>query len=393
MSEIKNPNSLSRSDEIKRGNYDIVDSRVDQYRHLEKPLRINSQKLVDELHAGESSIIIELFEVDTSRFSGEILRFHNGETVQGDIVFHSKTYKPFPFEISDFEVKGDGSMPRPKISLANVDGYISMLLREKNDFVGLQVTRIRTFLKYLDAENFVDNINPFGSPDHTARFPDDVFIVNQKTEESKESVTFELVSSLDLEEANVPTRIMYSHHCPWSYRGIGCSYGSMDMSSSQYWAHGKAEDRLYREYTQNGLPVADENDKNIITDYGFSAAGNASWQSQNTDKGIPFIYSGQYNSTGIYSSGDWVKISNLHPNDETEELVFVAKPTGIMATHFEGTALTFFNVSGKDPRFDKQNWIQDSCSKTITACKMRYRFNRQGLRFGGFPGIDKYKYQ
>ncbi len=64
-----------------------------------------------------------------------------------------------------------------------------------------------------------------------------------------------------------------------------------------------------------------------------------------------------------------------------------------MATHFEGTALTFFNVSGKDPRFDKQNWIQDSCSKTITACKMRYRFNKNGLRYGGFPGIDKYKYQ
>ena len=394
MSKINNP-KLNEKDIFEKGDYEIVDSRLDQYKHVEKPLRINTQALLDELNAGESSIIIELFEIDTSRFSGEIIRLHNGETVNGQIVFNSKIYKPYPFEVSDFEVKGDGTMTRPKIQLANGDGFISRVIREKNDFIGLKITRIRTFLKYIDAENFVDNINPFGSPDHTARFPDDSFFINQKIEETKEAVTFELVSSLDLDEANLPTRIMYSHYCPWAYRGKGCSYGSVELKKAGHWQALNPKDSLYKTYTQNGFPVADENDKNIINDFGFSVQGNASWQSKDEDKGIPFIYSGQYDTTGIYSSGDWIKINNLDPQDEAQDLVFVANPTGIMATHYPNstTEITFNNVSGKDPRFDKQNWIQDSCTKTLEGCKMRYKHNRKGLRYGGFPGIDQYKYQ
>ena len=402
-SKINNPD-LENKDLFEKGDYEIVDSRIEQYVHLEKPIRINTQALLDELNAGESSIIVELFEIDTSRYSGEIIRLHNGKTVQGDIVFNSKTYKAYPFEVADFEIKGDGSLPRPKITMANIDGFVSQMIQGKNDFVGLKVTRIRTFLKYLDAENFVDNINPFGSPDYTARFPDDSFIINQKQEESKNYVAFELVSALDLDEANVPTRIMYSHHCPWTYRGIGCAYGSISLAKQGMWAvrQGKAaSDTLYRNYCQAGNPIADENDKNIINDYGFSSTGNASWQTRHAEHNpyrentTPFIYSGYYDSTGIYSSGDWVKISNLDPTEETQECVFVANPTGFMAKQYPGssTAIDFYNVSGKDPRFDKQNWIQDQCSKTIEGCKMRFKYNTKGLRYGGFPGIDKYKYQ
>jgi len=392
-SKINNPD-LENKDIFEKGDYEIVDSRIEQYVHLEKPIRINTQALLDELNAGESSIIIELFEVDTSRYSGEIIRLHNGKTIQGDIVFNSKTYKAYPFEVSDFEVKGDGSLPRPKITMANIDGFISQMIQGKNDFVGLKVKRIRTFLKYLDAENFADNINPFGTPDYTARFPDDSFIINQKQEESKNYVAFELVSALDMEEANVPTRIMYSHHCPWSYRGEGCDYGSLSLAKTNTWAVRKQEDNLYRNYCQAGFPVGDENDKNIINHYGFEAVGNASWQSRG-EKAQPFIYSGYYDSTGIYSSGDWVKISNLDPTEETQELVFVANPTGFMAKEYpeSSTVIDFYNVSGKDPRFDKQNWIQDQCSKTIEGCKIRFKFNTKGLRYGGFPGIDKYKYR
>jgi len=395
MPKINNPD-LNEKDLFAKGDYNIVDQRIDQYKHLEKPIRINTEALLDELHAGESSIIIELFEIDTSRFSGEIIRLHNGVTIQGDIVFNSKTYKAYPFEVSDFEVKGDGTMTRPKVSLANVDGFISQTIRDKNDFVGLRVNRIRTFLRYLDAENFADNINPFGSPDSTARFPDDSFIVNQKLEETKEVVSFELVSALDLEEANIPTRIMYSHHCPWAYRGEGCNYGSLTLKNSMNWKSKKKglEANRYLKYSQNGFPIADENDKNIIDDYGFSAAGNASWQSKDEEKGIPFIYSGFYDSTGIYSSGDWVKLNNLDPLDEVEDLVFVAKPSGIMAKQYPETTtnIDFYNVSGKDPRFDKENWIQDQCSKTIEGCKMRFKDNTRGLRYGGAIWRTKWIY-
>jgi hypothetical protein len=153
-----------------------------------------------------------------------------------------------------------------------------------------------------------------------------------------------------------------------------------------------------------GLPVADEFDKTFDSDdYGFSYAGNAIWQDTSApdnpndlrERYKAYVYSGYYDSTGIYSSGDWVKIANIDPKDKNHELFFVAKPTGIMATHYPETttAITFYNVSGKDPRFDKDNWVQDQCSKTISGCACRFQQSKLGLPFGGFPGIDKYQYK
>jgi lambda family phage minor tail protein L len=362
--------------------YDIVPVSSEHYDHLEKPIKINTQAFLDELSKAESSIIIELFEIDTRRYSGEILRFHNGKTIQGDIVFNSKTYKSFPFEVSEFEIKGDGSLPRPKLTFANIDGYVSQLIQGKDDFVGLSIKRTRTFLKYIDSKNFVDNINPFGKPDSTARFPDDEFVINQKVQEDKNLVTFELVSVLDLEEARVPTRIMYSHYCPWTYRGIGCSYGNKQIDF-KFSEPNCAQAR--------GLPVADEYDKAFAYDYKFSSDGNASWQNSSS----AYIYSGYYDSTGIYSSGDWVKIANLDQKDINYELIYMAKPTGFMAKEYPetSTSIPFYNVSGKDPRFDKENWVQDQCSKTLSGCAIRFQKSENGLPFGGFPGIDKYKYK
>ena len=213
----------------KNRDYDLVIVDEGTGEPIEAPINVNTQAFLDEVTKVESSITIELFEIDTRRYAGEILRFHNGKTLQGDVVYAAKTYKSFPFEISDFDIKGDGTLPRPKMTFANIDGYVSQLIQGKDDFVGLQVKRIRTFLKYIDAINFVDNINPFGEPDASAKFPDDEFVINQKTQENKETVTFELVSALDLEEARVPTRIMYSHYCPWTYRGIGCHYGNKQV--------------------------------------------------------------------------------------------------------------------------------------------------------------------
>ena len=362
--------------------YDIVPEHSKQFAHLEKPIRINTQALLDQLSDSEPSIMVELFEIDTARYSGETLYFHNGKAVQGDLIFGSKTYKAYPFEVADFEVKGDGTLPRPKLTFANVDGFVSRLIRGQDDFVGLHIKRIRTFLKYIDAENFVDNINPFGEPDSTARFPDDEFVINQKTQEDKNIVSFELVSVLDLEEATVPTRIMFSHYCPWTYRGIGCRYGN-SMIHRSFSDMNSPEAR--------GLPVGDEFDKSFNSDYRFSHEGNASWQNTKS----AFVFSGYYDSTGIYSSGDWVKIANIDPKDKNYELVFVAKPTGIMATHYPETttAIPFYNVSGKDPRFDRDNWVQDQCSKTMSGCAIRFQNCSYGLPFGGFPGIDKYKYK
>jgi lambda family phage minor tail protein L len=47
------------------------------------------------------------------------------------------------------------------------------------------------------------------------------------------------------------------------------------------------------------------------------------------------------------------------------------------------------SAPNKDPLFNKEYWVADQCSKTLTGCKMRFG-NEGSLPFGGFPGTEEY---
>jgi len=49
------------------------------------------------------------------------------------------------------------------------------------------------------------------------------------------------------------------------------------------------------------------------------------------------------------------------------------------------------HTSVQDPRFKKEYWVEDQCSKTLSACKMRFS-EYHHLPFGGFPSIEAYRY-
>ena len=361
----------------------IQEFQSNQYENQIDFQEIDTRKLNEELSSLESSVIIELFEVDTAKYGGKIYRFHSGRVIIGDVVFDGKTYNAYPIEVEDFEVRGDGSLARPKMTFANVDGFMSNIINGKDDFVGLKITRIRTFLKYIDEINFIDNINPFGSPDPTAKFPNETYFINQKIVEDKHAVQFELASELELEGVKLPARTVYANFCPWIYRGRGCHYGDKDIFPKSSWVYPKS-DQAY------GLPIADSNNNHFMGDsYNFSTAGNASWQSSSE---TPFVESGFYDKTGIYVSGDYVTISSAESDDVT--LYFIAKPTGIMATKIgEPTSdIGYYNVSGQDPRYDLDNWVQDQCSKNLSGCLLRFAHTTKGLPYGGFPGTERFSY-
>ena len=151
---------------------------------------VATYNLQEQLHDLQATTIVELFEVNAKKYGAGIYRFHGGKVHNGDVVYDGETYKSIPVEIEEVEIKGDGSLPRPRLRVANVDGFISDIINGKDDFVGLHFTRKRIFLKYLDAVNFFHNSNPFGDPDVNARFPDDKFVINQKTLEDKNVVEF-----------------------------------------------------------------------------------------------------------------------------------------------------------------------------------------------------------
>ena len=180
----------------------------------------------EELAKINPSAIIELFELrldSTLHGSSDVYRFHAGANadVDGNIVFNSQTYTRIPIKAEGFEYSNTGTLPRPTLSISNLDGTMTTLLllvnatTAGNDLGGAEVRRIRTLKKYLDGES---------AADPNARWPEERWFVDRKASESRDSVTFELASKFDLAGQKIPKRQVIANVCQWKYRSSECSY-------------------------------------------------------------------------------------------------------------------------------------------------------------------------
>ena len=162
------------------------------------------------------SAIIELFTLkldNTLHGATTVYRFHAGSNMNlnGKIVWAGNEYLRFPIQISGFAFQ-NGQIPRPKLVVSNALGTISAILltvnetTTGNDLTGATVTRIRTLAKFLDAANFSGGSNPYGTPDPTAEFPQEIYSIDRKATETREIVEFELASVLDLVGITCPKR-------------------------------------------------------------------------------------------------------------------------------------------------------------------------------------------
>ena len=180
----------------------------------------------EELAKINPSAIIELFELrldSTLHGSSDVYRFHAGANaaVSGNIVFNSQTYTRIPIKAEGFEYSNTGTLPRPTLSISNLDGTMTTLLllvnatTAGNDLGGAEVRRIRTLKKYLDGES---------AADPNARWPEERWFVDRKASESRDQVTFELASKFDLAGQKIPKRQVIANVCQWKYRSSECSY-------------------------------------------------------------------------------------------------------------------------------------------------------------------------
>ena len=124
--------------------------------------------LLADVYTLSPSAIIELFQVDATGIldstgtPGTIYRFHSGTNElsgHGDVVWAGDTYSAFPVEADGFESNTRGTLPKPTLRIANINGLIGSLNRDFKDLVGAKLTRIRTLAKYLDA--VVISLPPF----------------------------------------------------------------------------------------------------------------------------------------------------------------------------------------------------------------------------------------
>jgi len=177
---------------------------------------MSSSAIVSNLQNINPSAIIELFtlQLDNNLHGATtIYRFHAGSSLKdnGEIVWAGNSYQRFPIEAEGFAFQ-KGQLPRPTLTVSNALGTITAILLSVNtttagnDLTGATVTRIRTLARFLDAVNFPGDINPYGTPDSTAEFPQEIYKIDRKSAENRDVVTFELASVFDLAGIRAPNR-------------------------------------------------------------------------------------------------------------------------------------------------------------------------------------------
>lgn len=170
----------------------------------------------------ELGALIELFEIDTTTIGGsEKFYFYPGNPEGlAPLLWQGITYQPFPIKAEGFEMSARGTLPRPTLTVSDVTGVLSVLVRDYDDLLGARVVRRRTYDMYLDGR-------PGADPDQ--HLPDDIFFVERKPRAiSGIDVQFELASAMDLEGVQLPSRTIIAGYCSWEYRSAECSYTGTD---------------------------------------------------------------------------------------------------------------------------------------------------------------------
>ena len=163
------------------------------------------------------SAIIELFTLTLDNAlhgATTVYRFHAGTNLDanGKIVWAGNEYLRFPVQATGFAYQR-GQLPRPTLTVSNMGSpSISAILltvnqtTAGNDLTGAKVVRIRTMARFLDADNFSGATNPFGTPDPTAEFPQEIYYIDRKSAENRQIVSWELAAVFDLAGIRSPKR-------------------------------------------------------------------------------------------------------------------------------------------------------------------------------------------
>lgn len=364
------------------------------------------QQVTKEVHSLSPSSICVLFEIDLSKIKQNLnlgtndiapdtLRFHNME-VLGDkrIYFRGETYHALPVLMEGFELSSGSTLPRPTISFSSLKGlldeaagneYYQSLKRavlELDNLIGAKVTRIRTFSRFLDASNNIEEAGDFtGSVN--PEFPKEIYYVQRKVSEDKNGIQLELSSVLDLENFQLPGRLCVSNRCPWIYRGEGCCYEFRDLKDDDL--HGSAE-----HLPDFAPPIANDEDKNltgIITgSNGESLYDPFAVKATDVMEYDPDRKNAQGAPLG-YNTADVVYVASNNDNVKYYYVAKVTVPAGTAPPHSDF-------------------WEADRCSKSLKGCK--FRWGKAGaaknahpdggsnlpvptntyLPFGGFPGTN-----
>lgn len=323
---------------------------------------------------------LELFEVYIDVSVG-YLYLHAGKNFDKSIFFQGREYLPCPIEFEGSEQNSAGSSPRPTIKIANIDSVVTKYIKNKDNLNKSRVTRKKVMLQNIDDVNFPRGLNPFWgyinkfneSSGYGKEYFKEFYIIAKKKLENKYQVELELASPLDLENLTLPARKINDNLCDFFYRGEGCCYGSR-INFAQLVGGGTTE--------FGGIPIADGENKTFTTDYGLNLSNRGQWQ------------------IGVnYVPGNYVDMQLIFAYDFEGEIVQESSNDGIKSVFVCLKSHT--SSADKNPKLNREYWVQDECAKNIYGCRLRWEINAPRwidrssitLPYGGFPGTRPYEYR
>ena len=140
-----------------------------------------------------------------------------------------RTYTPIPIELEGFDVQSDGSIPRPTMTVANIESTFKDALGGLGfeDLIGKRITRRTTQVKYL-VGNTGDSTPP-------VEFPSVTYIIDRLAAKSVMSVQFELAAPFDLAGIKLPRRVVIGGACPWKYQGASTTLAEVNKEGGCSW--------------------------------------------------------------------------------------------------------------------------------------------------------------
>jgi lambda family phage minor tail protein L len=313
----------------------------------------------------QPTAIVELFLIyfNPGEYENAFFAFHGGSLFQKPITWQGLEYLPVPVETEGFEINANGRIARPKIRISNKDYIMTDLLLGFKDLQFAKIIRKRTFVKYLDNINF-DGGNPWGQSDYNAELSNDTFIVSQKTAENKLFVELELTYPLDIDGANVNSRLILGSYCSFTYRGEGCNYKGIPLTNS------KNENLKINARSLGNFIKNNPNDFfKWRADFNYEIGDIVYFENQNN----PINY---FRGRVLDDEPEYERIDSI----DYLKTYYVAKREHISTLKNSpiGTSSQLF-------------WEKDQCHKSLDACKKRFNENtEQVISTQTIEEVDKF---
>lgn len=293
--------------------------------------------VVKESLLSNPSSLLSLYELDGTEIGlTTVYRFYDGTNNNyKPVVFAGIEYTPFPIKVEGLDYDGKGTLPRGTLTVSNINGFVSNLLLQNRQLNRAKFTRTRVYARWIDASNFEGGINPYGTSDPTAAFESDIFFINRKITENQDVVSFELVTSLELQNIKIPYRPILANICPFRFRDpASCGYA--------------------------GAPIADRSNK-------LFEGGAGTY-------GLTLVDQGAWNAATTYNAGDYVYITSILPQTLGDKLFYVCNSSSVVGAE-------------NGPYANSKLWLADACAKNIAGCKLH--FSSGPLPGGFFPGVTR----